>query len=63
LLDIDIKDKETGVNAFWLAAFYGHGDVMTKLAEHKIDTTNFHIETKSNALHVAVERQYLQIIE
>ena len=31
--DIDMVDDETGVNAFWLAAYYGHGDMLCLLAE------------------------------
>jgi len=55
-LDIDIIDEHTGINAFWLAAFYGHGKIMEILAEKGINILNTHKETKSNALHVAVER-------
>ena len=31
-VDIDVIDEQTGVNAFWLAAFYGHGRAMAILA-------------------------------
>ena len=39
-VDIDVIDEQTGVNAFWLAAFYGHGRVLASLASHKIDIMN-----------------------
>lgn len=27
-LNLEVKDK-TGINAFWVACFYGHGNIMT----------------------------------
>jgi hypothetical protein len=36
-VDINSKDKETDVNSFWLASFYGRGAVMGLLAEKGID--------------------------
>jgi len=39
-IDIEVKEHETGVNAFWMAAFYGHGNVMRVLAEKGIDILN-----------------------
>ena len=30
--------NEHGVNAFWVAAFYGHGTIMTILAKKGINT-------------------------
>jgi len=36
-VDINCCDEKTGVNSFWLAAFFGHGQVMTLLAEAGID--------------------------
>ena len=39
-IDIQVVEPETGVNAFWIAAFYGHGGVMRVLAEKGIDIFN-----------------------
>jgi ankyrin repeat protein len=55
-VDINVCDPHTGVNSFWLAAFFGHGDVMQILGENGIDVLNQHKESKSNALHIAVEK-------
>jgi len=35
-LDLNIKD-DFGVNAFWIACFFGHGDIMSELATKDID--------------------------
>jgi ankyrin repeat protein len=50
------------VNSFWLAAYYGHGGIMGILAANGIDVFNQHSKRKSNALHVAVEKNYLNIV-
>lgn len=34
------KQDEDGLNAFWIAARCGHGDVLRVLAEHGIDIYN-----------------------
>jgi hypothetical protein len=39
-VDIQVKDKITGVNSFWLAAYNGHGEIMKLLAENGIDIMN-----------------------
>ena len=49
-------DNVTGVNSVWLAALYGHGEVMSLLANAGIDIMNRHNKTLNNALHVATER-------
>jgi hypothetical protein len=54
--DINVLDPDTGVNSFWLAAFFGNGEVMSILGKQGIDILSHHKETKSNALHVATER-------
>lgn len=54
MIDIQVTEPETGVNAFWLAAFYGHGQVMKVLAEKGIDIFNVNKVTGSNVLHIAV---------
>lgn len=57
-MDINVVDAITGVNSFWLASFFGQGDIMQILAEAGIDILNTHSQTKSNALHVATEREH-----
>ena len=60
-VNINVKD-ETGVNAFWLACKYGHGQLMKYLAEQGIDVlvTN---EQSVNALHLAVSKNYINIVK
>ena len=53
-IDITVVEPETGVNSFWIAANYGHGQIMQVLAEKGIDIFNKNIITGSNALHLAV---------
>jgi ankyrin repeat protein len=61
-LNINVEDPVTGVNSFWLASYFGHGDIMQLLAEAGIDVLNKHKLTNSNALHVAVERNHIHIV-
>ena len=35
-LNLHVKDK-TGINAFWVACLFGHGEIMKELAEAGID--------------------------
>ena len=56
-------EKDSGCNAFWFAAYYGRGKVMKLLAEAGIDVLNEHKTTQANALHVAVQRNHLRIVE
>ena len=35
-LDINLENEQ-GVNAFWTACFFGHGNIMRTLADHGID--------------------------
>ena len=44
-VDIHVVDQETGVNCFWLAAFYGNWTTMKILAENGIDVMNVHNKT------------------
>jgi ankyrin repeat protein len=44
-IDIDVADEETGVNAFWMAAFYGRGEAASLLATKGIDILSKHKET------------------
>jgi hypothetical protein len=56
-----VVDEETGVNSFWLAAYYGKGECMGLLADAGINILNTHSVTKSNALHVAIERKHFEV--
>ena len=60
-INLNIIDEETGVNAFWLAAFYGRGQACSILAEKGIDIMNKHSGTNSNALHIAIERKHYKL--
>ena len=51
-IDFEVKDS-SGINAFWVACFYGHGSVMSLLANKGIDVLASN-ETGTNALHLAV---------
>lgn len=62
-LNIDVTEKKTGVNSFWLASFFGHGKIMRLLAEKGINLLNTHRVTGNNALHIAVEKNYLNIVK
>ena len=48
-----MKDPKSGVNAIWLACFYGNGEIMSLLAEAGADlfATN---KKKINIMHLAV---------
>lgn len=56
MLDLQKKDED-GLNAFWIAARYGHGDVMKVLAEKGIDIMNTD-RHGLNVLHVASKYRY-----
>ena len=58
---IDILDEKTGTNSFWLAAFYGHGGCLNLLANAGANVFSKHKETKSNALHVALQRKHYEV--
>ena len=60
-IDIDVKDEQTGTNAFWLAAFYGRGEICAMLANSGANILLRHPETGSNALHVAIERKHFMV--
>ena len=50
-IDIDKRDKD-GLNAFWIAARLGHGDVLRVLAEKGINIYNFD-KKGNNSLHIS----------
>ena len=53
MIDIN-KTDEDGLNAFWIAARCGHGDVLRVLAEHGIDIYNAD-KKGNNALHLSAK--------
>ena len=53
MIDIN-KQDEDGLNAFWIAAKHGHGEVMRVLAEHGIDIYNSDWNF-NNALHLSAK--------
>ena len=58
MIDINKKDSD-GVNAFWIAAYFGHGKVMSVLAESGIDVMN--VDPKgANVLHIAAKKASLK---
>lgn len=60
-LDINARDNE-GLNAFWVGANFGHGDIMALLAERNADilVTNKH---GANALHLACKRSFPNVVK
>lgn len=60
-VDVQVITHE-GVNAFWIACFYGYGHIMKLLAEHNIRVFSCN-EDKVTALHLAVIRDFPQIVE
>jgi ankyrin repeat protein len=61
-LDIQVGDVVTGVNSFWIAAYYGHGAAMGVLAEKGIDIFSINQKTGANALHIAVSKNYVNVV-
>ena len=61
MLDINKKDGD-GVNAFWIACRFGHGNVMRVLAEAEIDVMNKDLKGY-NVLHVAAKFKYDNIVK
>ena len=41
-VDVNVTEEETGVNLFWLAAYYGHANIIEVLAKTTIDRSNRH---------------------
>ena len=61
ILDLNAEDEKSGANAFWTAAFYGRGECMGILSEAGIDILSTNKHTKTNALHLAIERKHYNI--
>lgn len=60
-MNINASDRETGVNAFWTAAFYGHGDCLSVLANTGINIFSKHKELLTNALHVSILNKHYEV--
>lgn len=54
--------KRTGVNAFWLAAKFGQGNIMRVLAENGINVLNTDSKGR-NALHLATKKNHLNVVK
>ena len=57
----EVCDQETGVNAFWFAAYYGHGGAVSFLANKGLNIFVKHRQSNSNALHIAIQRKHYDI--
>ena len=56
------QTEKYGINAFWIAAFYGQKDAVRMLNNTLID--KFSANSKgSNALHIAVKRNHLTTVQ
>ncbi len=56
-----MKDK-FGINSFWIAAYYGHVDIIRFFCKNTmidLHTTN---ENGSNALHIACKRGFIEVV-
>jgi ankyrin repeat protein len=61
-LDINAIDAFSGVNAFWLACYYGRGSIMRELAGAGIDIYNSNIENV-NVFHLAIYKNLEDIVQ
>lgn len=59
-VNINKCDKH-GVNAFWVAAFYDHVEILRYLASKGLDIMNRN-NNGSNALHIAVKNGHSKIV-
>ena len=60
IVDLNQKDA-SGINAFWIAAYYNHARLLRNLSDLGIDTQVIN-ELGSNALHIAVKRGNIEAI-
>ncbi len=56
------KTDKYGINAFWIAAFYGNIEVMKRLVERGADIFARN-QNGSNALHIAVKKNNFSIVQ
>ena len=56
------KTDKYGINAFWIASFYGNIEVMKRLVDRGADifARNYN---GSNALHIAVKKHNFSIVQ
>ena len=59
-LDIQVTN-ESGVNAFWIACFYGHGNIMKLLSSRNIDLMTVN-DKGLNVMHLAVIKNHKHIV-
>jgi len=52
-INIDKIEEQDGVNAFWLASYFGRGQCCAILANAGINILNQNIDHGQNALHIA----------
>jgi ankyrin repeat protein len=60
-LDVNVVDNTTGVNAFWLAAYYGKGNCLQLLAASGANVYCKHNVTHSNALHISIANKHYNV--
>ena len=60
-LDLNVRDAYTGVNAFWLACYYGQGSIMRELANAGIDIFNCNNQN-INVFHLAIYQNHINIV-
>ena len=60
-IDVESVDEKTGTNAFWIACFFGHQKCAHLLSEAGCNIFVVHKETRSNALHIAIERKHYNL--
>jgi ankyrin repeat protein len=62
-INIDKKEEQDGINAFWLAAYFGRGQCCSILANAGINILNAHANNGQNALHIAILRNHQKIVQ
>ena len=60
-VDINLENEQ-GVNAFWIACFFGHGQIMKTLADKSINIFTKNKEDV-NVMHLAVEKNHIKIVD
>ena len=61
-LDLNARDAYTGINAFWLACYYGRGGIMRELANAGIDIYNCN-KQKVNVFHLAIYKNLEDVVQ